>query len=283
MLSLLFFEDEQDAPTPLDSLAAAWEAEPGCALEGRPDAPYRPGTWRHPATHSQCVIDLGERPLEQDEADQPRHYTGFRALPMQVHIPLSGAHWHCVEALAALERVLARLPGVLVLDTEDAGTDAAPPAPGPLDRLLVLGSWEAQMAAQCLGQPDLPRLDRRSSVAIWRYRRARHAHVEQDERLWPEALVLLDGHQVRPAAFWMDPALPLALPPVEVLVLRRSATDLGVLPVDDFLLAAGAAPTDSASGARLIDPVPAVLALFAGATLQPIARFRALDDSAWTD
>ena len=171
-----------------------------------------------------------------------------------------------------------------MLNTEDTGEDAEQEGPGPLDRIRLLATWEQLHAAQTAGRDDCWRMDRRSSLALWRYRReqagGREAHPEL---CWPGALALLDDGVARSATFWMDGGQDLALPPVELVVVRRGEGDTGVLDADRVRVAAGGGTTLDYAAATRIPATPAVRELFASGDLTPVERFRALDDSEWSD
>ncbi len=279
--TLLFYERDDAPPTTRDELEHALEL-PGVELGGEPGGAYRPGRWRDAASGAWCHLDLGESPLEADEMHPSTRYIGWREVALTAQIPLSGAHWRCVEALAFVARLLARLPEVAVLDTEDTReTPDGEPGPFALARPRALASWERLHGVHHASRPT-PRMDRTASLALWRYRRERAAGRAAHPGLaWPDALVLADGDAARSACLWSDPALPLALPPVELVVVRR-AEDPGVLPADEVATAGSAKPLNQglaaalAADARLVD-------LFRRARLMPAARFRALDDDDWSD
>jgi len=100
--------------------------------------------------------------------------------------------------------------------------------------------------------------------------------------IWPEALALCEGRVVHSCALWMDADLPLALPPVELLVIRRSENDIGVLPADELITAAGGVEAagseqDARTGSCFILPSAATKRLFAESVLQPIGAYRFVD------
>ena len=66
-----------------------------------------------------------------------------------IGIPLAGAHWLCVEALQFVEGLLAHLPQLNILDSEDSerGVGVGPAA---WNRPRLLASWERQQ--QLLGR-----------------------------------------------------------------------------------------------------------------------------------
>ncbi|MDA3961100.1 MAG: hypothetical protein PF961_09940 [Planctomycetota bacterium] len=281
-LELLFYEPEGDAPTQFDDIATVLAAELGCELPDHGD--YRPWRWRDPRTGSVCQGDLGTAPLEQDQTHDDKGYAGWRRVPLNLQIPLGVAHWQCVECGNLCDRLLKALPGTAVLNVEDGGDGDEDMAPGPLDRIRLLATWEQLHIAQCAGRDDVWRMDRRSSLALWRYRREiEQGRGEQADLTWPGALALLDGSTARSATFWADPSADLALPPVELLVIRRPNGDTGVLPADDLIAAAKGGTTLGSGAATRIASSEATRSLFAEANLLPAERFRALDDQEWSD
>lgn len=282
MLELLFYESAHDAPLPRMDLEAALCAE-GISLDGADGDAYRPGRWRDAATGANAIIDLGRPPIEDDPLHPPTTYDGWRPLDLTIQIPLAGPHWLCVECLALVERLLARLPGCRALDTEDTARDGETPGPRPWNRPRALASWERLHHGQQDTRTDLRRMARLTSVCLWRYRRERAAGLAAHPDLrWPEALVLWDtvDRTARSACFWHDPAIPFALPTVDLLIVRRGDST-GVL-TSDLLAAAHPTPLPHA-GASAIQPSPDVARLYAEAPLLPIARFQALDDADWND
>lgn len=282
-LTLLFYDPETGPPTPIAALEAALEDEPGGELGAPQAGGYRPWRWRDPRTGAICDGDLGLPPLEQDHQHADKGYPGWRRLPLAIHLPLAVPHWHCVEAGNLCQRLLDRLDQVAVLNTEDTAQTSEQEGPGPLDRIRLLAAWEALHLAQTGGRSDCWRMDRRASLAVWRYRReqaqGREAHPEL---CWPGALALLDGGVARSATFWMDPGQDLALPPVELVVLRRGETT-GVLPAERLRAAARGGTTLDYGAATRIPSTEAVRELFASGELAPVERFRALDDQEWSD
>ena len=282
MLTLLFYEPEAETPTGLDALTDAC-TRVGIVLDGSAADTYRPGRWHDPVTGARAVVDLGQPDLTSDDEDHhpPTTYSGWRALPLSVQIPLAGPHWQAVEALTMVEHLVAGLPGVLALDTEDTRKDdEADSGPYAWSRPRRIAHWEILRTAQDL---EVPRLDRGSSLRLWRWRRERAAAaLTHPDLRWPEALVVLDRHtgQARTAAI-LPTEVGVALPPVELLVLQR-ANGAGCLPSDELLTAAGALATLPA-GAHRIEPTPIVTALLHGATVLPASRFAALLDEDWQD
>ncbi len=256
---------------------------PGVELAGSAGAAYRAGSWRDPATGAGCTIDLGTPPLEEDNLHPPRAYDGWRAVALTIGIPLAGPHWLCVEALQLVEGLLARLPQLHVLDSEDSERGVGI-GPGTWNRPRMLASWERQHAALESGRREVWRMNRLSSVCLWRYRRERTGgRAAHPELHWPEAFALLDREAaaVRSAAFWNDDERSWALPPVELLIVSQGARQ-GVLVAAELATAAAAAPLAMASAA-LVAPSPAVSGVFRQGALLPTTRFRALGDLDWSD
>jgi hypothetical protein len=285
MLSLLFYESAitDGRLTTREDIDDQLMALPGVELSGAAHAPYRSGRWRDPATGASCTIDLGTPPIDEDTLHPPRAYDGWREVGLTIGMPLAGPHWLCVEALQFVETVLQLLPQLRALDSEDSERGVIL-GPGTWSRPRVLASWERQHAVQTLGRTDSWRMNRLSSVCLWRYRRERPAGMRQHAQLqWPEAFALLDqeGHAVRSAAFWRDPALALALPPVELLIVAHGDRQ-GVLSAADLAAVAQPQPLRLASAA-IVEPMPAVTEVFTRASLLPTARFRALGDLDWSD
>jgi hypothetical protein len=283
VLTILFYEREAEFPTTRTALDDALTALPGITWEAPADSSYRPGRWRDTATGARALWDVGMPPLEED--DQPaRTYSGWRAVPLALNVPLVGPHWQAVTALAQVDRLLQAAPHLVPLNTEDTVADSdAEPGPYPWDRPRVIANWEKQCADRQVGL-QVPRLARGASVALWRYRALRaDGRIQHPEHHWPEGLVLLDREAeapaVRSACLWSDPTEPFALPPVDLVVLRRG-TETGVIPADELRLLTTA---PALAGARLLEPSAAVNAFHAGAKTQPIGRFLGLGDEEWGD
>jgi hypothetical protein len=285
MLTLLFYESAlADGPASAqEDIEDRLLSLPGVELAGEARAAYRSGRWRDPATGASCTIDLGAPPIEEDALHPPRAYDGWRALDFTIGIPLAGPHWLCVEALQFIEGLIAQLPQLHVLDSEDSERGVGV-GPGVWNRPRLLASWERQHAAQQSGRTDAWRMNRLSSVCLWRYRReralGRSAHAELH---WPEAFALLDreGRAVRSAAFWNDEGRSWALPPVEMLIISQGGRS-GVLVAADLAAVAGAEPLPMASAA-LVTPSPVVSGVFRSGVLLPTLRFAALGDLDWSD
>lgn len=280
MVSLLFYEPVQDGPAlGFVDLAEALD-QPGVELRG--DEIHRSGRWRDPETGATCQIDLGRPPIEEDHLHPPRAYDGWREVGLCVNIPLAGPHWLCVEALQWVEGLLARVPSLRALDTEDTRQDHGE-GPGTWSRPRALANWERLHQVQQEGRTDLWRMARLPSVCLWRYRRERaKGRAAITDLQWPDALVLLDqqDRRARSAVLWRDPTQPMALPPVELVVIPRGDAT-GVL-LAEQVSALGGAPVAFAQAQRL-EPTAATAGLFANATLMPANRFKALGDHDWSD
>ena len=181
-----------------------------------------------------------------------------------------------------VEAILARLPDVRALDTEDIRQEHNE-GPGPWSRPRLLASWERHHQQHQMGRTDQRRMARLASVCLWRYRRERtNAMARFPDLVWPEALVLLDQEHGTPrtAALWQYPDRPFALPPVELLVIQRGGT-AGVL-LAEQLAALGAEALPLAQAARIVVSDRA-RALAAEALLLPTTRFCTLADHDWSD
>jgi hypothetical protein len=283
MLTLLFFEpDDPEVGARRTPECAEACAEAGIALTGSGD--YRHAHWRDQATGAWAEVDVGWPEMDEGVTASEKSYTGWRRLPLQVEIPLTVPHWYAVEAATMVDRLLQALPGAVVLDTEDPGPEEgeAGAGPGPLDRLRLLASWELQHLQQTAGLDDLPRASRAASVAAWRYRRER-ANGQRGiaDCEWPELLVLAEGQNALTAIIWADPTEPLALPPVQLVVVTRPGAS-ACMPVDELITAVGTPGELPFGGAVRIDPNDRLQHLHANARLLPRDRFRAVGDH-WTD
>lgn len=283
MLTILFYESDRSPATTVAELAEHLETIPGLTFEARPGSAYRPARWRDSATGARALWDLGQPTLKaaEDEPgadDKIRTYSGWRQVPLALQVPLAGPHWHAVVALAQVDRLLQAAPHLTPLDTEDDRRDAdSDSGPYSWDRPRVIANWDGLRGVQ-VADLSMPRLDRRASVALWRYRVDRAAgRLAHPEYHWPEALTLLDQstNQVRTACLWSAGDEAFALPPVDVVVVRG-----GVVPADELRLLAGVAVQ---GGARLMDPTSAVMDFYVGAKPLPVERFKALGDEDWID
>lgn len=281
MLTLLFYEPVQEGPrTSIDDVLAVVGSLRGVELSG--SGGYASGRWRDEQTGATCEIDVGNPPIEEDHLHPPKAYDGWRDIGLSVHIPLSGPHWLCVETLQWVESVLAQMPGVRALDTEDTRQEAGD-GPGAWSRPRALANWERLHHVQQEGMTNLWRMARLASVCLWRYRRERAmGRTSHGDLLWPDALVLLDQQDrcARSAVLWRDPTVALALPPVELVVIPRGDAT-GVI-LAEALSATGAGPLPLGQAQRLL-PNAANADLFANAPLLPASRFKALGDYDWSD
>ncbi len=282
MSTFLFFRPADDPPVALTDVAEA--LEPMTVEWDGPPGAYRPGRWHDAATGASAVIDLGTPPLEADTLHPARAYDGWADAGVVIHLPLAGPHWHAVEALRVVEAVLSAFPEWRALDTEDTIVAPGEPAgPFPWDRPRASLTWERQREARLADLQPVPRMSRRASVALWRYRRERGAgQAAHAALIWPEALVVQDRNLggAYSAALWTDPSCALALPPVDLLVIPRAGGH-GVLPADEVLAAGPFQPMPMAGALHL--PAGSRTALFSGAVLLPAARFCALAWSDWAD
>lgn len=281
MLNLLFYEPEAETPTGREALTEACRIV-GIAFEAPAEAAYRPGRWHDPVTGAQAVIDLGIPDLTGDEDPHPpTTYSGWRALPLSVQIPLVGPHWHAVEALTMVERLTAALPGVVPLDTEDTrGDDDGDSGPYPWSRPRRIAHWEVLRTAQDL---VVPRLNRGSSLRLWRWRRERAAAAITHANLhWPEITVLLDRET---GAARTSALIPLgqatALPVVDLLVLQHPG-GVGCLAFEDLVALTGDLDPLPA-GARRLPLTDDLQTALRNLPLLPVRRFATLLDEDWQD
>jgi hypothetical protein len=285
VLTLLLFRPEGSPPIDSAEVAERLAAVSGVELTGRASDAYRPGGWRDADTGARCLIDLGEPPLETDSLHPPRAYADWAAAGVSVQIPLAGPHWFCVEALRVVEALLDAFPDWRALDTEDIiESEGAAPGPFPWDRPRVISDWERLRGIQLETLGGIPRMARRASVALWRYRRERARGRDRHAGYaWPEGSALLDRstQTARSAALWLDPTKPLALPPVELLVVR-SGESARVVSADQAATLAGGRPA-AVAGASLIEPGAAVERFLAEAAAQPATGYAALGDEDWAD
>lgn len=268
----------------------------GLEFDAPETADYRPWRYHDGATGARCVGDFGSSPLTADPIHPDRDYPGWQAAGLVIQIPLAGPHWLPEAVLAMVDQINNAVPGLHWLDTEDSrrdesehvyqgdgdlGRDAE--GPGPLNVPRVLASWQTQRSVHAAGR-DEPHMGRERSRRLFHYRQqlitARAAHPELR---WPGAMVLAEDQQAHPTCLWLDCEQDLALPPVDLVVIRRGPSDTGVLPADELRTAA---QTDETLLDGLVTPIvmtDAVQRLFAEATLWPSDRFSALDDVEWAD
>jgi hypothetical protein len=286
MQQFLFLQPDGHAAPGLEALAARLRSIPGMALEETACTGFRLGRWRDAATGASCTVDLGDPGIEEDALHPPRRYAGWSTLPLSVHIPLAGPHWFCVEALRVVEAVLASDPGWRAIDDENVAIDELNAAvPAPWDRLGALASWERLRETQDLTRLPVPRMHRGASISCWRYcrERARGAALHPAYR-WPERIQALQvgALEACSACLWVEPGEPLALPPVQLVVLPGADPRV----VSSEALAAalqshGLIGTAGTAGARLVAGGAAgVVAELAGT---PASDFRPLDNESWRD
>jgi len=283
MLTLLCFAPEGVG---LDQAAIGRRLaeDPAVTLEGEPGDRYRPGAWRDPFLGTRAEIDWGDPPLGGgDEATlAERRYPDWQTVPLRFQVPLTGAHWRVLAFLRWLEGFLAEVPGLAVLDTEDVQAEGEV-GPGPLDRERVLASWKRLRDNFDAGRHDLVRLDPERSRALWRYLEERRDASDADPaRVWPTVVVIAtDDGAARLGCLWRDPSQPLALPPVDLVVVTRD-DEPGLIPADEVCTAAGDPPR-SPGGTRMLDPSPALEHLHRGAHLVDPAGWRLCGDGDWVE
>ena len=205
---------------------------------------YHCGQWQHPSTKASLDIDIG-RPIlvppgavnnptvHDDPHAEPKEYEGWQACEITFHLPLTGPHWYAVEA-AALEALCDKLPQCGILISEDVGIEGEPGyGPGAVDRPRLLACWEACHGEQTASL-SIPRMDRRSSLALWRYRKEQVAAAEEFPAFhWPQSMVLGQGERAVSTALWPDPKQAMALPDVDYVVIQRD-DGAGLLPCDEI-------------------------------------------------
>jgi hypothetical protein len=280
----LFRPADAHAPS-LDELVALVSALPGVEIEGRPGDAHRLARWRDADTGAAGLLQVGEPPLELDTMHPPRAYRGWAPLALSLHVPLSGPHWFCVEALRVCESLLAADPVWRALDEEDIPPSPSGDAgPVPWSRPRAIASWERLRAAQIETSAAVPRMRRSASVAMWRYRR----EAPTGGRLhpgfhWPPVSAMRDASgAARSACVWMEPGRPLALPPVELVLIAGGAPRL--IAYDDLAIAlgeAGGLSEAGIAGAALVGACPDAERLSQAA--RPAAGMVALDDDSWCD
>lgn len=272
-----------EQPVTIDDLAAALANQDGLEFDADDGADYRPWRWHDPECGARCVGDLGVSPLVNDPVHPDRDYDGWTPAGLVVHIPLAGPHWIADASLRMVARLSAAIPSLAWLDTEDTKRSEDDEGPTALDPERVMASWTEQRAAVAEGRND-PQMPREQSERLYGYRRAvGPARREHPELRWPGAMVLADGDQARPTCIWLDCEQDIALPPVDLVVIRRSERDTGVIPADELRTAAGATTPLLDGLATLITMNDATRSLFENSELWPIDRFEALDDVEWSD
>jgi hypothetical protein len=296
-MDLLFYVPSPDGlpetgPEALrEQLESVLASAPDVVLEGRPGDAYRPGLWRDAATGASCQIDLGEPPIEPDTLHPPTAYPGWHAAPLTLHVGVQGPHWHCVALFPFIEHLLAALPGLAILDSEDTGIGDQR-GPGPWSRPRLLASWERQHAVSMAGRTGVLRMARLASICLWRYRsERRQGQAAHPDLVWPEAVALHDrsGGVARSAALVTRPDPPWVLPPVELLVRPAGTGALGASGLRVVEMGAAEAQLAAATrplgfGRALLWPAHAASpAPWDG--LPPVAseRFVVLGDGDWSD
>lgn len=291
MLSVLLYRLADSGPLAYADLEAAIGGL-GAQLR-QVSTHYRCGHWRCPETQAHIDIDIG-RPLlappgavgpgthHDDPHAQPKDYPGWLPCEVSLHIPLTGPHWYVVEIAQWIGRLLLKLPGCGILISEDVGIEGEDDyGPGPVNGARLLACWESCHASQT-SSLQLPRMERRSSLALWRYRRETGSERGPGVH-WPQALVLGRDQQAFTTVLWSDPSLIWALPPVDYLTVQRGDA-VGLLPSDELITAAGqAAALQARSAATIIQPSATVSHLFAHSQLMDPRPFTALSDHEWSD
>ncbi len=283
---LQLFRPMDAEPPDLAELVALVARLPGVAVEGRPGDAHRLARWRDAATGASCLIQIGEPPLEEDTLHPPRAYQGWAPLALALHLPLSGPHWFCVEALSMVEALLADDPSWRALDEEDLhATPSGDACPGPWSRPRVIASWERLREAQIETRSSTPRMRLSASVAMWRYRREAPQGIQRHPgHRWPPVSARRAtplARRAAPACGWSLSARS-PLPPVELVVIPGAAP---LLVAYEDLVAAMHGPGSPAeagiAGAALANACPAAERL-RGAS-RAMTGMAALDDDSWRD
>jgi hypothetical protein len=283
VVCLLFYQAIHEEPElTSDHLADYLTQRAGVELSGAAGAHYRTGRWSSSDTGACCDIDVGISPVEEDHLHPPKSYDGWRNLNITLHVPLAGPHWLCVEALQWIEQILAEFPQIRTLDTEDT-RDGELDGPTRWNRPRILASWERLHQAQLQGRTDHVRMNRLTSVCLWRYRRERaRGRATYADLWWPDALAILDTHHrcVRSAVILPQPLRAMALPPVELIIVP---TEREPIIVEAATLSAVAGAALSCAQAQRLEPSPAIDECLRTGEHYPRERFKALGDHDWSD
>jgi hypothetical protein len=283
VVCLLFYQAiNEESELTSDHLADYLTQRGGVQLSGADGDAYRTGRWSSPDTGAWCDIDVGISPVEEDHLHPAKSYDGWRNLDLTIHVPLSGPHWLCVEALQWIEQLLAEFPQVRTLDTEDT-RDGEQDGPTRWNRPRILASWERLHQAQLQGRTVHLRMNRLTSVCLWRYRRERaRGRSTYPELWWPDALAVLDTHHhcVRSAVILPQPLRAMALPPVELIIVP---TEHEPIIIEAATMSAVAGAALSCAQAQRLEPSPAVDECLRTGEQYPRARFKALGDHDWSD
>jgi len=279
-LELICYRSDASAPIDSGCLAETLDSIDGVELGASSTDGYRPWRWCHPETGAVCDGDLGPSPLEADQLHPPKRYDGFVELDLRIQMPLAVPHWFCID-ICELVRVLeTRIPGFLLLDSEDTMTGEVE-GPAPLDSERLQNNWISLNEQQMRGLDELPRMDRDRSSDLWHYRRALPSMRRQYPALhWPAVLVLQEQRHARSVCIWTDPEQPWALPPVELVVIHRGD--------GDSLLWRPEALLDLVPGRRLglataLEDRNALRTAFSSPGGDPPSQLRLLADGDWAD
>ena len=296
MLDILLYRSSQSPPlSPAQFVAIA--EQHGAVLRAVSDG-YYCGQWQDPQTKASIDIDIGRPPLvppgavenptaDDDPHAEPKEYEGWQACEVTFHLPLTGPHWYAVEVAMWLEGLLKDLDGCGILLSEDVGIEGEPGyGPGAVDRPRLLACWEG-----CHGEQTaslrLPRMDRRSSLALWRYRKEQaHAAQHEQDLLWPQAMVLGEGERAVSTAVWPSADSKMALPDIDYVVIQRenaAGVEAGLVPSDEVRALCADADELGRSGAIALIPSDKLSHFFAHSKLIPVKGFGALHDLDWSD
>ncbi len=277
MQTFLFFTPENDVLYGTEDICNVLEQCPGFAWDGHWQQGYRSGFWADVYTHARCSVDVGQADFNHDDAHNETTYDGWQLNPIQVKIPLSSPHWHCVESLRFVETMLSQLPHMFILDTEDTASPEVE-GPAPLDRMRALASWEQLHLSQTEGVSDYHRMERVNSIALWRYRRA----IGEGNKEWPQALVLLDKDVARSAVIWDEPEEEIIVPPVELAVLKTDY-NTSVISVEELISRAAHVNNLDCAGAVKIPIGEDFKSVIAQCVKMDVSRFKFLTDDEWSD
>ena len=245
-------------------------------------------------TKASIDIDIGRAPLvppgavknptaDDDPHAEPKEYEGWQACEITFHLPLNGPHWYAVEIAIWLEKLLTGLSGCGILLSEDVGIEGEPGyGPGAVDRPRLLACWEGCHGEQTASLA-IPRMDRCSSLALWRYRKEQaHTASEFPDLFWPQALVLGEAERAISTAVWHDPKQNMALPDIDYVVIQRE-NEAGLVPSDEVRALCSNADELGRSGTIALISDHKVQHFYANSKLISAAAFGALHDLDWSD
>lgn len=205
----LFFRPRAGQPMPSTGELGAWFAQRGHYTVGNVQAIYE-----HEDTGVYFIFDLPTAAGGDDADDAP-------SLAFNLNYARPGCF--ALEAAPELEALLARF----AFDVEDPQIDGMDD--GPYTREGFLRGWAAgnDVAVQAFladahTRSELLTLPAATIQRVWEWNRARKDLQARlgDDVFVPKISYVVHGGAVQTAAVWAD-GIPLALPPVEQLVLAR--------------------------------------------------------------